>query len=84
MHCKSSNLTLSLGACEAKGLAPPVEGGSIPAAIAAAEGGGRTAGVPLTAAVAGDLLRSRLLLRGMLILTCEKIWVCSSIDFNYN
>ena len=66
---KASNLTLSLGAWEEpKGL-EVVPGGRIPAAIAAAEGGGRTAGLPLTAAAAGDLLRSRLFFRGILILT---------------
>ena len=69
---KASNLTLSLGAWEEpKGL-EVVPGGRIPAAIAAAEGGGRTAGLPLTAAAAGDLLRSRLFFRGILILTYEE------------
>lgn len=54
------------GGGAANGLAV-AEGGSIPAAIAAAEGGGRTPAFPLLAA--GDLLRSRLLFLGMLMLT---------------
>ena len=52
-------------------------GGRIPAAIAAAEGGGRTFGAALSAAAAGDLLRSRLFFRGMLILTCKENFACS-------
>jgi hypothetical protein len=60
---------LSLGACEAKGLAAAPPGGNIPAAIAAADGGGSTTGLFLPAATAGDLLRSRLFFRGILIFT---------------
>lgn len=41
------------------------EGGRIPAATAADEGGGKTPALP----AAGDLLLSRLLFRGMLMLT---------------
>ena len=69
---KYSALTLSLGACEANGFEFDPPGGSIPAAIAAADGGGRTVAFPLAAAAAGDLLRSRLLFRGMLIFTYSR------------